>query len=280
MFTRSKIRTALNNYATTTTNVTKNPKSTLSECVAADNAGAVILKPPADVSYNSLPHVFYAGIRDVLANPGVYTWMLFKDGAFVAARTLTAAELHSKHYDLYERYGQKPVVIAGEMAVDAAKNVRYNFLSGTFMGQLLEDNPAGYDEAKFRAYMEQVLRMEGAASVAFVPAESFVPSVVATQDTLQRYRDLGYSVLKFDTVHDCKTYVVGERGRKPYMDALKRKYDAVARFSSSLPPYDVWVADMIAKEKPIFTRMKQPANYFAAGVGGGKSRRKTRKSRR
>ena len=281
------------NYATIRSSLANNPKLTESECIAAENAGAVLLKAPADVDYNRLPRDFYDTIETVLANPGVYTWIIFEDGAFIAAKTTTAAELHTKHFDLYEQH-QVPVVMAGEMRVDASGHVEYNFQSGTYMGKMKMNNPIGYNETKFQTEMARILTNAGAASVRFV-AESFIPSVVATRDALQKYRELGYNVTKFASLQDCRRYK-NRKAELAYLDTKKRTYDTVKRLGMEVPDYDTWLRERLEKEKLLHYLKDVPphTNYFAEGgrrrclhapvktrsSATKKQRRKTRKSRR
>ena len=280
-----------NSYVQMHTNITKNPKSKMSDdCIAGEGA-AVYLKPPeTELPFNALPHVFYNTLAQVLSDPGVYTWMIIveDDGSktFVAAKTLTSIEIHSKHFDLYEAYGQKPVILAGEMMVDAAKNVKYNFLSGTFMMEMMQTNPSGYDEAEFRTAMQSFLLEGGAASAEF-STDSFIPSLVATRDALRLYKNVGYDILKFDTIDDCNYFAKAERGKKPYIDMLKRQYDRQNELMKRAKPnyvppkdFNTWFTERMEERNLLYKGVKTPRNYFAEGGAIRKTRTRRQRGQR
>ncbi len=293
-FTRTKLRERVGQNVNVGTilglphanaNLTKYSKSMETGCIPATGDVSVMLELPANstVSYNSLPFDVFTDPRDVVANPGVYTWILYKDTTFSAVRTLTTHEIHSKHFDLYGRM-RKPVVIAGELYVDADKNVTYNFLSGTFMLRLAkQQGDTEYSDVlqpKYKKIMEDMLIKSGGAKSAIYSDETVLRKAIATKETLQRYKDLGYHVHKFASIDDCKKYEY-VKGKKDSV-AFLRMYENMKKYISAGQTYEEWlIRQRFGKEHV----MPIVSNYFAEG-GRRKTRRsrhrrsKTRKSRR
>jgi hypothetical protein len=157
-----------------------------------------------DLNYDDLPFDLYTDLDAVMENPGTYVWILYTDGMFAAARTLTAAELHSKHVDIYMAY-RKPIVAAGEMRVDEDNTVLYNFLSGTFMARIMEEQGLGVDEMEeYQQYFINMLEQAGAESIVYVPTRNLTMEVVADRATLERYHHLGYMIPVWNTKEECR----------------------------------------------------------------------------
>ncbi len=274
----------LKNYISIGTNISKNPKSISSECIRVENEEAAILRPPTNLTddeiFNLLPFETVSTIYELLQTPGVYAWMIFQDGTFAAVRVLTMAELRAKHYDLYENFGQKPVVMAGEIIIDEEKNVKYNFSSGTFMAVLKEKYPEKYNENKYKIIIEKLL--EDAASIEY-SEDSFIKKIVAKRADLQKYKDKGYNVLKFDNMAHCRKYYRSmiSGGKDAYMSIAKRTYNAVKRHAPNpVPEFNIWIHQKIEKDKPNFYELKMPVNYFAGGQYGKTRRRRNKFHRR
>ena len=163
-----------------------------------------------DLRYDDLPFDLYTDLDHVMENPGTYVWILYTDGMFAAARTLTAAELHSKHVDIFMEYN-KPVVAAGEMRVDSENTVLYNFNSGTFMARIMERQGLGSDDlAEYQRYFVGMLEQAGAELIVYAPERNLTEEVIADRETLERYRRLGYVVFFWDTRDSCRTVVPEE----------------------------------------------------------------------
>jgi hypothetical protein len=143
-------------------------------------------------------------VRKVVQTPATYTWLLFMDGMFAAAKTLTRYEIRSKHYDIFGEF-RKPVVAAGEVRVNPGGLVEYNFNSGTFMKELVDrEHITSYQ--KYNEYLTKMFAAAGATGVVYAPGSDLTFEVIATPETLKRYKDIGYSLSTFKNRRDCDTY--------------------------------------------------------------------------
>jgi hypothetical protein len=203
---------AIMEYPRIVQNLSDHDQRMTSGCVKAygRNPGElvyVVMEPPymkPYLPYESLPFDLYTDVRKVVQTPATYTWLLFMDGMFAAAKTLTRYELRSKHYDIFGEF-RKPVVAAGEVRVNPGGLVEYNFNSGTFMKELMErEHIMSYE--KYNEYLTNMFRAAGATGVMYAPGSDLTFEVIATPETLKRYSDIGYSLLTFKTRGDCDRY--------------------------------------------------------------------------
>jgi hypothetical protein len=214
----------------------------------------------------TLPREYHDSMESVLAVPGYYTWILFADGAFSAARTFSNAEIYSKHGDLYVRT-PKPVIAAGECRVDAEKNVVYNFESGTFMKDIqyaykeeYPDSSIPYEEF-YASYITPMWEKAGAKTV--IMNQTFQGmiqyGVKMNPANVRKYRNAGFTVKKFKSKQNCQKY-----------DERRVGYARARRTNPDLEDLNTWYASQPNRVVP------EP--YTASG--GQKTRRNRRSKRR
>jgi hypothetical protein len=195
-------------------NTNINPMRMMSVCMPEfgvvgmrERPSHIMISQPLDefMEYNWLPFVLKTDVKDILNNPGTYTWLLFSDGMLAAAKTLTNDELHSKHIDIYSAF-QKPVVAAGELSVSEEKDVEFNFDSGTFMYEIIKKHGhSGVDMEKLKTQLEAVFKAAGARNVHNTD-RSLTRWYVSTKEDLKLFQDNGFTVWKFNDHDECDNF--------------------------------------------------------------------------
>ena len=118
----------------------------------------IVMKPSADCSYDIEGQIAYIGLpaerewldlylssvkrlspAEVLAETGVFTWMLYRKGSgdlqFVASKVHTPYEIGTIHYALYEAVGATSAHGAGELRRTSDGKVYVNMASGSFVAK-------------------------------------------------------------------------------------------------------------------------------------------------
>ena len=134
------------------------------------------------VTVAEIPTEKYNSIAEILVRPGVYTYMLFADGTFSAAKPLNPGEVLSKHKNLHRNSGGKQILLAGEIRVNPDRSVLFNFLSGTYMPHITRKFTQVYpgtDAATFFSNaLSERLVAAGATAITFDPRTDEAASLI------------------------------------------------------------------------------------------------------
>ena len=165
-------------------------------------------KPNRNLASNNMPAEWYRSMEELLDHPGEYSWIMFSNG-FLAARTLTPAEIMSKHKNLH-RSNPSPIIAAGECVIGPGRTVAYNFLSGTFMRPIIDSFKYAFYDADYRPtyrqHMEPLWRAAGAASITYTDND-LLKKYMNESTPFGLYTDLGYSFHRFDTKQECDAFL-------------------------------------------------------------------------
>lgn len=173
----------------------------------------------------------YNSIAELLNHPGIYTYMLFSDNEFRAAKALNPGEILNKHKNLHRNSGAKDILLAGEIQVNPDRSVIYNFLSGTYMPSSLtkfmiaykSNDPTKNKETReaetyafFKVKMDELLTAAGATSVQY--NDTMVPSLITTNSSeaaIAPFLATGYTLHSSNENNPSyPTYELCEKARK------------------------------------------------------------------
>ncbi len=162
----------------------------------------------------NLPQVRYASMQEVLEHPGDYTWVLFADNSFMAARVLSPREILSKHKNLHRAAPERRLVAAGECRIGPNRTVLFNLESGTYMAHAMNVFRRKYRTTDvddfYRDAVSQQWLAAGATHVQY-SYTLFVPKV-ASGEMLAPYEALGYTFEHFRDMEACRAAVAAARG--------------------------------------------------------------------
>ncbi len=180
-------------------------------------------RPEGELTPEMMPKQWYRSMQEVLGHPGEYTWMLFdtpeNEPLFIAAKYLTPAELMSKHKNIQREYAEHKIIAAGECRIDETRNVRYNFISGTYMVPIMSKFKYAFGantnyRNTYRPYVSGLWTAAGAASVTYTD-EVLLQPFMTHNTRFGNYTKLGYKFPEFSTKEECNAYkakVVAKRG--------------------------------------------------------------------
>jgi hypothetical protein len=165
-------------------------------------------RPNRNFVNSNMPVEWYRSMEELLDHPGEYSWILFTNG-FIAARTLTPAEIMSKHKNLH-RSNPSPILAAGECVVGPGRTVVYNFLSGTFMRPIIDNFKYAFYDADYRPtyreHIEPMWHAAGATSITYTDND-LLKKYMNDSTPFGRYTKLGYSFQQFDTKKECDAFL-------------------------------------------------------------------------
>lgn len=176
-------------------------------------------------------------LRDIFANPGVYTWILFNiDGEYVfkAIKSYSSLELLTKHNNILEMYKElsgredisdESILFAGEAYTRGGQIFRYNFLSGTYMlarlgGKELKEL---YKDAvvPFESYMKT---LNSSLKMVFSPEiKTFIPDNIGYDEYENILKPLDMEAYLFDSREKC----IEQKSKK--LQILKSKYESMLK---------------------------------------------------
>ncbi len=163
---------------------------TFDKCFRIDGQYYHLVRPGGEkglVTAAAIPTEKYNSIAELLDHPGVYTYMLFEDNTFSAAKALNPGEVLSKHKNLHRNSGGKRVLLAGEILVRPNRTVIFNFISGTYMPHIARRFTQTYPGTDATTFFSNALRERliaaGAAAVEFDPRVDEVASMISLNST-------------------------------------------------------------------------------------------------
>lgn len=244
------------------------------------------LSDPVNVS--RIPTDYSHTLLECLNKPGIHAWIMFADGSFGAARTLSTYEVLSKHHNLYTYFGKREVVAAGEVMVGNDKSVVYNFQSGTFMvpiAEMFEERYGLNGEKKYEdvyaPWMTQNWYLGGASAVELQNDTLIRNNTLPfEEELLKKYSNAGVTFRSFPSQKECQAHAryfsqVGKAKRKATRNAYNAHAASMARYKRPILPFHEWLKEQ--KREEIFVEPNAGVTLFRGE--GGRRHRKTRKNR-
>ncbi len=196
----------------------------------ATNVGDVVRGIPPDPlpTPNRFPREIVTSMEALLDRPGMYTWILFADQTFVAARTFTPQEILSKHKNIHRNHAEKGILAAGECRIGEGRAVVFNLESGTYMRPIAERFTRrfrGQNASDFYAEQMQT-RWQGAGATAVrFTSLPLLPTQVSAAN-LAAYEALGYTFQRYPTMSACQYNSRrggSRRSRRRYHNTRRRR---------------------------------------------------------
>jgi hypothetical protein len=245
-----------------------------------------------------LPKILYNSTSSILQNATYCTWILVKVGKrfeVFGSETLTSTEIGSKHRDLYFDLVENPdlypdsrypvVYAAGECHVIRTAgnvNVQYNFDSGTFMKDIMEQYSKTVNSAKpapvyYGDFMQLVWSNAGATNVRLIDT-SILPRIPSemSKKVVEMYRAAGYIPYSFSSMDTCNRYSILMKPEfKQEYDRIKKQINDIfeSEKAKGYPgDFDTWLTDMV-KANPSWEYL-QATIYPPIFTGGSRRRRR------